>query len=140
MRPSSWGVALIAPIALVISVELAMAELRRFMRRRAPVAGTGTASFNGNGQLAGGGADLGILPIVAAIYRSRELDGGEQLSGAGLSRALAEQGVSISERDARRLLVVLRPPREQPGPEGGAGIEGQDQAVAIVPAGQAVTS
>ena len=100
----AWAVALIAPAALVASVELAMSELRRVIRAT-------------NEQVAGGGAapalpplpDVDWGPLVTALQTAAADEDGQGLSGTTLSRALAAQGLSVTERDARRVLFVLRP-------------------------------
>jgi hypothetical protein len=112
-RIGAWAVALIAPAALVVSIELLMDELRRWVRRWRSPSPTPDAPPDG-------AAELGpVLPVVASIVRARELDGG-QLTGASLSRSLAEQGIELPDRDARRLLAVLRLPSDRTGAEAGA--------------------
>ena len=117
-RLGSWAVALIAPAALVLSVELAMSELRRAIRHAA-AAGDQEGKLSADAtaehdQLATGGAPaapLGVtlMPLLVALQAATDPDGIGTLSGNSLSRAFAEQGIELSARDARRLLSVLRP-------------------------------
>jgi len=129
----AWSVALIAPAALVLSVELAMSELRRAIRKPSPEM---SALVPEGGAEAAPGTDLG--PLQAALTEASE-DG--QPSGAKFAAALVRHGVDISERDARRVLAVLRMPRERQGPDGSETVGPQDQdAPALVPAEQTSTS
>jgi hypothetical protein len=103
----AWSVAMIAPVALVLSVELAMSELRRAVKRRQVV----FAQVPGGGAppaLPAGDIDLSIL-----LESISEASDSGSLSGKTLSEALGKRGVEITPRDARRLLAVMRPKDEE---------------------------
>jgi hypothetical protein len=133
----SYAVALIAPAALVLSVELAMSELRRAIRQ-APTdagqeselpAGEPAATdqvTEGGAPSAPAGVDLTLL--LTALNTAAGPEGTGTLSGNSLSCAFAEQGMELPPRDARRLLAVLRPHQDDAAPA--------EQAAEASPMGQ----
>jgi hypothetical protein len=75
-----------------------------------PEGGAGPSAF---------GPDIDATALLEALG---ELAGNGGVSGAKLSEALARRGVEVNERDARRVLAVLRPGKpsadgEEPPPE-----------------------
>jgi len=99
----AWCIALVPPAALVLCVELGLTELRRAVRRQ-------EALFLGPGASGGAGAAIrssgvNLGPLLTAL-ESASATG--EVTGGTLSRALAAQGHEISERDARRILAVMR--------------------------------
>jgi hypothetical protein len=126
--PGSWAVFGIAPLALVVSVELAMLELRHAVKTgKGPlgavirrVLGSLSAKEEGRNasvQLSSGGAlagattealDTSPFAFVLTLYHEREVNGGEQLTGRSLTEAAAARGLQLPERDARRMLNLMR--------------------------------
>jgi Protein of unknown function (DUF2637) len=93
--PPLWLARATPPVALLLAV--VVLELPR-PRRDAQL----TEGPHGpSGQAARGGAAPGALPILAEVWT-------EGMSGAELARALTDRGLETSDRDARRLLALLR--------------------------------
>jgi hypothetical protein len=57
----------------------------------------------------GGAGAVPDIDLTALLEALDELTGNGGVSGAKLSEALARRGVEVTERDARRVLAVLRP-------------------------------
>jgi hypothetical protein len=93
--PPLWLARATPPVALLLAV--VVLELPR-PRRDAP---TQDASAVAPAEVGEGGALPGALPAIAAVWN-------EGMSGAELARALGEQGLEVGDRDARRLLTLLR--------------------------------
>lgn len=87
------------PVALLLTVEFATWLLYGALpRREAPTLVRGAVQ---GGEVGEGGAPPGALGVLAEAWHP-------EMSGAELARALADRGVQVGERDARRLLALLR--------------------------------
>jgi hypothetical protein len=64
---------------------------------------------------AGSNASLVPFTEVLAIFQQREVDGGETLTGPEFAKAAAARGIKLPDRDARRLLTLMR---QQPAANG----------------------
>jgi Protein of unknown function (DUF2637) len=93
--PPLWLARATPPVALLLAV--VVLELPRARRESERSHGTRVPS----GQVAGGGAAPGALGVLAEVWSP-------EISGAELARALGEHGLEIGDRDARRLLALLR--------------------------------
>jgi hypothetical protein len=90
--PPLWVARAVPPLALLLAV--VVLELPRALRD------TSTPDA-APAEVDGGGAPPGALPVLAAAWTPG-------MSGAELARALAERGMEIGDRDARRLVSLLR--------------------------------
>jgi Protein of unknown function (DUF2637) len=93
--PPLWLARATPPVALLLAV--VVLELPRPRRTDQLTKGT-RVPF---GQVGEGGALPGALPAIAEVWT-------EGMSGAELARALTDRGLQTSDRDARRLLALLR--------------------------------
>jgi hypothetical protein len=100
--PPAWLARAVPPVALLLAI--VVLELPR-ARRDGRVS---TSVHTSSAEVAGGGAPPGALGVLAEVWTPG-------LSGAELARALAERGLEVGERDARRLLALLR---AAPAPDG----------------------
>jgi hypothetical protein len=93
--PPVWLARAVPPVALLLAI--VVLELPR-PRRDGPAIPMGITPAAEVGE---GGALPGALPTIAAVWS-------EGMSGAELARALTDRGVQTTDRDARRLLTLLR--------------------------------
>jgi hypothetical protein len=93
--PPAWLARAVPPVALLLAI--VVLELPRARRGASDAERQDDAS----GEVAGGGALPGALPTIAAVWN-------EGMSGAALARALTQRGLEVTDRDARRLLALLR--------------------------------
>ncbi len=93
--PPAWLARAVPPVALLLAI--VVLELPRSRRDDANARTQGASSA----EVARGGALPGALPTIAAAWN-------EGMSGAELARALGEHGLEVGDRDARRLLALLR--------------------------------
>jgi hypothetical protein len=93
--PPAWLARAVPPVGLFLAV--LVLELPR-----PGAAEKGTPNVEPlSPEVDGGGALPGALPHLAAVWA-------EGMSGAQLARALTDRGVPTTDRDARRLLALLR--------------------------------
>ncbi len=93
--PPVWLARAVPPVALFLAI--VVLELPRPRR-------TGQEPRGHNAsrpQVTEGGAAPGALPLLAEVWTP-------QMSGAELARALGDRGLEVGDRDARRLLTLLR--------------------------------
>ncbi len=93
--PPVWLARAVPPVALLLAI--VVLELPR-PRREASMPASAHARDSEVGE---GGALPGALPAIAAAWTP-------SMSGAELARALTQRGVQTTDRDARRLLTLLR--------------------------------
>jgi len=93
--PPVWVARAVPPVGLFLAV-----LVLELPRPGAAPSAKPNASGNAD-QVAGGGAVAAPLAALAAAWHP-------EMSGADLARALADRGVQVSDRDARRVLAVLR--------------------------------
>ena len=93
--PPLWLARSVPPVALLLAV--VVLELPRARRK----AERPTVSPDTDAEVTEGGALPGALPVLAEAWTP-------EMSGAELARALGEHGLQVGDRDARRLLTLLR--------------------------------
>ncbi|HZD02707.1 MAG TPA: DUF2637 domain-containing protein [Actinomycetes bacterium] len=95
VAPPAWLARAVPPVALLLAI--VVLELPRTRRNGEQPAGTPAEAEEP-------GALPGALPVLAAAWNEH----GEALSGTTLARTLTEHGLETTDRDARRLLALLR--------------------------------
>jgi hypothetical protein len=93
--PPVWLARAVPPVALLLAI--VVLELPRPRRTDQLTPGTAVPG----GQVGEGGAAPGALGVLAEVWTPA-------MSGAELARALTDRGLEVGERDARRLLALLR--------------------------------
>jgi hypothetical protein len=91
----AWLARAVPPVALLLAI--VVLELPRARRDASEPPGADAPPA----EVVGGGALPGAVPTLAAVWT-------EGMSGAELARALGERGLEVTDRDARRLLMLLR--------------------------------